>query len=684
MADFLLEILSEEIPAAMQRAAVRSLGRGLAERLAGDGLEARASTSHVSPRRLVLHLEGLPERQPDLEMERKGPRHGAPQQAVDGFARSAGVDAGALVERATKKGTFWFAVSRRRGRAAIDVLAAAVPEAMAAVAWPKSMRWGSGDERWVRPVVSILALLDGEVVPFRFGAVSSGRTTRGHRFLHPRPFEVAGYRDYRERLHAACVVPDHEERRRLIDGGMRARASELRLAADCPPRLLEELAGLVEWPVVMAGGFDADIMAVPEELLVTEMVSHQRYIPLRESSGALAPRFLFVANMEGRDGGDAIRRGNERVLAARLADGRHFWERDRGRTLESRVRDLARMVFHARLGTVEQQARRLEALAVRLASRIDGCDAGRAGRAGRLAKADLVSATVGEFPELQGVMGGHLARADGEAGEVADAIAGHYRPKGPADRTPRQPVTVAVALAERLDTLTGFFSAGERPTGSRDPFALRRAALGVLRLVLENGLRLGLLEALAAAREGYGGGRDCADDVLEFLAERLKVYLRERGIGHDRIDAVFSLVRDDDLVRLLGRVEALHAFLATADGEDLLEAYRRAANIVRIEEAKDGRRFAGDVDARLLIAEEERAVAAALEESASAAATALGEERFGDAMEVLASLRPDLGAFFDRVTVNADDPELRANRLNLLGAVRSTMDRVADFSRIEG
>ena len=668
----------------MQCRAAQSLRDILTGKLSEQGLKVSSSHCLVSPRRLVLHLTGLPGRQPDIEKERKGPRLGAPAKAVEGFARSAGVGIEDLTERTSAKGTFWFAVSVAEGRATADVLGATVPEAMAALIWPKSMRWANGDVRWVRPVVSILALLDGNVVPFRFGTIESGAMTRGHRFLEPRPFEVTGYADYREKLATAFVVPDHAERRRLIDEQARSTASDFGLMTDCPPSLLDELSGLVEWPVVMAGTFDPGYMEVPEELLTTEMIHHQRYIPLREPSGALAPCFLFVANMEGRDGGSAIRSGNERVLAARLSDGRHFWERDRCQTLESRVEELARMVFHARLGTVDQRACRLKALATWLAPVIGGCDPVLAGRAAWLAKADLASATVGEFPELQGIMGGHLAREDGEYEDVAAAIAEHYSPRGPSDACPTAPVSVVVALADRLDTLSGFFSVGEKPSGSRDPFALRRAALGLLRLVLENGLRLNLLDALAVAQDGHGSKEDVSGDVLDFLADRLKVHLRESGIGHDLIDAVFSREKDDDLVRLLRRVEALRSFLASADGGNLLEAYRRAANIVRIEEAKEGKAFDGGVNADLLIEEEEKAAAAALDETGAAVLEALEAERFAHAMEALALLRQSVGAFFDEVTVNADDPALRENRLNLLGAIRSTMDRVADFSRIEG
>ena len=682
MADFLLEILSEEIPASMQRRALERFADLLEQRLADEDLKVSSRRAHVSPRRMVVHLEGLPECQPSFETERKGPRIGAPVRAIDGFARSAGVGTDDLIRRTTAKGEFWFAVSRKGGQATAGVLARVVPETMAALAWPKSMRWADGETRWVRPVVSILALFAGDVVPFRFAGCESGAMTRGHRFLHPEPFEVRCYADYCARLRDACVIPDHDERRRLIEEGTRAVADNLGLVTDAPAGLVDELAGLVEWPVVMAGTFDDGYMEVPDDLLTMEMVHHQRYMPLRMPSGDLAPGFLFVANMQGRDGGRSIRTGNERVLAARLADGRHFWDRDIRVNLESRISSLSTVVFHARLGTLEDRAHRLEALARWLEPAIPGCDPDQAGRAAWLAKADLVSDTVGEFPELQGIMGGHLARAAGENADIALAIAEQYRPAGPSDRCPSAPVSVAVALAERLDTLAGFFGIGERPSGSRDPLALRRAALGTVRLVLENGLRIDLLEALKAAGRGYG--RDVSGEVLEFVADRLRVHLRERRLGHHLIDAVFSGTRDSDLVRLVRRIEALDSFLASPDGGDLLEAYRRAANILRIEEAKDGCTFTGDISRKLLTGEAERVVVTALETADAAMADTLAAEDFAGAMEALASLRPPLGDFFDSVTVNADDSSLRENRLNLLGHIRASMDRVADFSRIGG
>lgn len=692
MAEFLLEVLSEEIPAAMQAAGADGLLRNLRNVLRERRVEARDAEAHATPRRLVAVLRGLPDREPDLREERRGPRVGAPDKAVEGFARSAGAAVRELERRDTAKGPVWFATVRRAGRPVAELLADAAPRAMAEIVWPKSMRWGDDDVRWVRPIVSILALLDGAVVAFRFGPVEAGGVTRGHRFLAPEPFAVADFDDYRARLKAARVLIDRDERKAAIAEGAAALAAAEGLEVENRPGLLDEVAGLVEWPTPMIGGFDPAFMEVPADAPATAMVRHQRYFPLRDASGALAPRFVFVANTRGGDGGRTVTEGNERVLAARLSDARHFWDRDRGRTLESRVPDLADIVFHARLGTMAQRAARMERLAGALAASIPGCDAELARRAALLAKADLTTGMVGEFPTLQGVMGGHYARRDGEREAVAVAIAEHYGPRGPSDSCPTAPVSVAVALAEKVDTLVGLFDIGEQPTGSRDPFALRRAALGAIRLILENGLRIPLRGAFRRAQghfrdDGVAGEGDDGGAMRElgdFIAGRLKIHLRDEGAGHDLIDATFAREASDDLARLAARARALRAFLATDDGADLLAAYRRAANIVRIEEKKDGRRFDAAVDAALLTLDAERAAVAALAEADAAAGPALDGERYGDAMAALAGLRRPVDAFFDGVTVNAGEPALRENRLNLLSAIRATMDRVADFSRIEG
>ncbi len=698
MAELLFEIFSEEIPARMQERAAGDLADLVTKALGEARLEHEPARHFATPRRLTLVIDGLAASQPDLKEERKGPKVGAPDKAVEGFARSAGIAAGDLVERDTDKGPCWFAVVERQGRATGEVLAEILPATMAALPWPKSMRWGDHDERWVRPMHRITALFDGAVVPFAFGPVTSGDETEGHRFLAPGAFSVSGFADYETKLREAKVVLEGGERRALVEEGAARLATEAGLAVDAPKGLFDEIAGLVEWPVVLMGSFDDAFMEVPPEVLVSSMTSHQRYLPVRDRQGKLAPRFIFAANAPGLDDGKTVTGGNERVLNARLADARHFWDQDRKRELADRVDDLGAVVFHAKLGTVANKTTRLIKLARRLAEAIPDCDAEKAARAANLAKADLTTEMVGEFPDLQGLMGSYYARHDGEDDAVALAIAEHYAPQGPGDVCPSAPESVAVALADKIDTLVGFFLIQEKPTGSKDPFALRRAALGLIRLVVENGLRVGLMDAFELAVELYKPdgrgmvswpGRDKGVitqnvELLAFIADRLKVHLRGEGVRHDLIDAVFAQSGEDDLVRLLAKVEALGAFLASEDGANLLTAYRRAGNIVKIEEKKDGVVYDGNVDTSALEEDEEKAVVAGLAEAASQADEALNEERFADAMAALSGLRAPVDAFFDEVTVNCDDAGLRQNRLRLLSGIRHALDRVADFSRIEG
>jgi glycyl-tRNA synthetase beta chain len=692
MAELLFEVLSEEIPARMQARAAEDLAGLIAKALAESRLEHGEARQFATPRRLCVVVDGLAERQPDLKEERKGPKVGAPDKAVEGFARSAGIAVSDLVEQETDKGPCWFAVIEREGRATAEVLSEILPQAMAALPWTKSMRWGDHDERWVRPVHGIVALFAGAVVPMSFGPVAAGATTVGHRFLAPEPFEVAGFDDYVAKLKAAYVLLDTAERRGIVDEGAAKLASDAGLAVDAHASLIDEIAGLVEWPVVLMGTFDEAFMEVPQEVLVSSMTAHQRYLPVRDGKGALAARFIFAANTEGLDGGKTIVGGNERVLNARLSDARHFWDQDRKRRLDSRVGDLESVVFHAKLGTVAEKVRRVELLATYLADHIDGCDPEKAARAARLAKADLTTEMVGEFPDLQGVMGAYYARHDGEDEAIARAVAEHYAPQGPGDHCPAEPESVAVALADKIDTLSGFFTIDEKPTGSKDPFALRRAALGVIRLIVENGLRLGLASVFRIAGDAYpaelSGSERSSDTViaemLAFFADRLKVHLRGEGVRHDLIDAVFAQSGEDDLVRLLAKVEALSVFLESEDGANLLTAYRRAGNIVRIEEKKDDVVYDGAVDVERLVAPEEKAVVEALTQADGKAAAALEAEHFADAMASLSALRTPVDAFFDEVTVNTDDANLRQNRLRLLSGIRRALDRVADFSRIEG
>jgi len=685
MAELLLELLSEEIPARMQRRAAEDLRRLVSEKLAAAGLAASAARAFVTPRRLALVVEGLPTSQPDVTEERRGPRVGAPDQAIQGFLKAAGLaDSAEAEQRDTGKGVFYFASIRRHGRPTAAVLAELLPQAVLELPWPKSMTWGETDLRWVRPLHSILCLFDGQAVPIRVGHLVAGDETRGHRFLAPASFRATSFADYRSKLEAAHVMLDPEARKAHIQAELDRLAAAAKLTLNPDEGLLEEVAGLVEWPVPMLGRIDEAFMDVPREVLTTSMRAHQKYFSFNRADGALAPVFGLVANTLAADGGRQIVAGNERVLRARLSDARFFWDLDRRTRLDSRVGALAEIVFHARLGTMAEKVRRIVSLAESLAAKVPGATATDARRAAELAKADLTSGMVGEFPELQGVMGRYYALHDGEAPSVAEAIADHYAPQGPNDRCPTAPVSVAVALADKIDTLVGFFAIGETPTGSKDPFALRRAAQGVIRLVLENGLRLSLATIFAEHHRRLSLGVDPTTELMNFIADRLKVHLRERGVRHDLVSAIFALGGEDDLVRLTAYVEALKSLLESADGANLLAAYRRAANILRIEEKKDHTRYVEEPDTSIFVLDEEKQLYAGVQTSVALAIDALREEKFSSACIALANLRGPVDAFFDKVTVNADQPNLRANRLRLLSRIRRELDRVADFSRIEG
>ncbi|MDE2228651.1 MAG: glycine--tRNA ligase subunit beta [Alphaproteobacteria bacterium] len=710
MPDLLLELLTEEIPARMQAVAARELQR-LAEIVLQEAtLAATRIETFVTPRRLTLAVAGLPKMQPGSAEERRGPRVGAPEPAIYGFLKSVGLSSLDQCEkRVTDRGEFYFAVIKRPGQATKDVLSKILHEVIRTFPWPKSMRWPGGvaplqfvneakqplqfvnvqgqpiqfvnQIRWVRPIQSIICLFDGRVVPLTVGSLKAGNKTEGHRFLSRGAFAVRDLEDYRAKLKRAKVVLDAAERRALIESGLAKAATNAGLKVQHDEVLLEEVTGLVEWPVVLMGSIDPSFMDLPPEVLTTAMRAHQKYFATLDKSGRLAPRFLLVSNMAASDGGNAIVAGNERVLKARLADARFFWDQDRKTTLASRVDKLKERVFHAKLGTMYDKMIRVSTLAETVAPHVPGADLARLRRAVELAKADLSSGMVGEFPELQGVVGRYYALADGEPHDVADAIAEHYAPLGPTDRCPTVPLSVALALADKFDTLVSFFAIGEKPTGSGDPFALRRAALGVIRLILENKLRVPLRAVFEAAAPA---GNNPGAELLAFFEDRLKVHLRERGVRHDLIAAVFALGDEDDLVRLLARVEALQAFVAGADGANLLVAYRRAANILRIEEKKDKRTYSGVPRPDLLQAAEERTLDKALHHAAMSSAAALEAEDFAAAMLALAALRGPVDQFFDKVTVNTDDKELRENRLRLLSQIRDTLNRVADFSQIEG
>jgi glycyl-tRNA synthetase beta chain len=675
----------------MQARAAEDLHRLAAEKLGAAGLAFSEAQSFVTPRRLTLAVEGLPKAQPDVSEERRGPRVGAPANAIEGFLKSAGLASLAQCEeRDTGKGVFYFAVLRRAGRPTAEVLPALLQQLLVELPWAKSMRFPAARLRWVRPLESVIALFDGKPLALALDDVPVGNRTRGHRFLAPRPIVVDGVAEYRRKLREAHVMLRRDDRAKAISLALYEKAAEAQLTVKDDPALLEEVTGLVEWPVVLIGEIDRQFLDLPPEVLTTVMRTRQKYFSCLDRASKLAPRFLVVANMIADDGGKAIVAGNERVLRARLSDARFFWHQDRKVPLAARVPKLADRVFHAKLGSVLDKAGRVERLSAALVPFIPGADKAKVLRAAELAKADLSSGMVGEFPELQGVMGRYYALNDGESAEVAEAIAEHYAPLGPHDRCPSAPASLAVALADKIDSLVGFFSIEEKPTGSKDPFALRRAALGVIRIILENRLRLPLArvfrQAFIIGGEGGAGayGSDPTADLLAFFADRLKVHLREQGVRHDLIAAVFALGDEDDLVRLLARVAALDAFLKTDDGANLLVAYRRAANIVRIEEKKDGARYPGEPDPKLLQEPAEARLAAELDRAAAKSGDALAGEDFTLAMAALAALRGPVDEFFARVTVNCENRELRANRLRLLAQIRDTLNRVADFSQIEG
>jgi len=695
MPELLLELFSEEIPARMQMRAADDLKRLVTEKLKASGLEFTRAEAYATPRRLALVVDGLPAMQADVNEEKKGPRVGSPDQAVQGFLKSAGLTSLDQCEkREVGKAEFWFAVVRKKGQATAGVLPAIVNSSIAAFPWPKSMRWADNKLNWVRPLQSALALFDGKpiegAIDLGKASISFGERSCGHRFLAPGEIRVSDFADYKAKLQAAKVMLDPAERRDMIlrEAEEAAKREGLMLKDDIG--LLEEVTGLVEWPRVVVGSIDKAFMDLPPEVMITSMRAHQKYFALLNKDGSLASRFLVVSNMETDDEGRKnIVAGNERVLRARLSDAKFFWDQDRKATLESRVPALHTRVFHAKLGTIADKASRMQSLLSKIVPAVPGCDADEAREAALLCKADLSSGMVGEFPELQGVMGRYYARHDGEPATVADAIRDHYAPLGPNDRCPTAPVSVAVALADKIDTLAGFWSIGEKPTGSKDPFALRRAALGIIRLIIENRLRLPLRRVFAKALLKHGvadtaRSDELTADILVFFADRLKVHLREQGVRHDLITAVFARGGDSDIVRILARVDALRDFLTSADGANLLVAYRRASNIVEIEEKKDKARHGGAVDPALLKLDEEKALQRKLAEAHQAMDSLLRMENFGGAMLALANLRAPVDAFFDKVTVNAPEADLRANRLRLLSEIRRTLGAVADFSRVEG
>ena len=744
MPDLLLEFLSEEIPARMQARAADDLKKMVTDRLVAAGLVYEGAKAFATPRRLALSVHGVLVCQPDIKEQKKGPRVGAPEGAIAGFLKAAGLSliGEAKVEKDAKKGDFYVAVIEKQGRPAIDVIGEMMPEVVRTFPWPKSMRWGSGRLTWVRPLHSIVATFgpgteEPEIVHFEVGGIKSGDQTRGHRFMAPGTFKVRRFDDYFAKLEAAKVVLDPARRAATIlaDAKHLAFAQGYELVED--DGLLAEVAGLVEWPVTLIGAFDAAYLSIPEEVIRATIRNNQKCFVLRDAATAkLVNKFILVANEEAADGGKAIIAGNERVIRARLSDAKFFYDADLKTRLEDRLPKFGGIVFHDKLGTQAERIARIVALAGQLAP-IVGADGAKATRAAQLCKADLLTDVVGEFPELQGLMGRYYAEAQNEDEAVAHACEDHYKPKGPDDLVPGDPVSIAVALADKIDTLVGFWAIDEKPTGSKDPYALRRAALGVIRIVVENELRLPLrlqlwrhfsvirrdenlaeaitllhplneqilklsatdielavkLEVLVSEKAKQLAGPVLVQahsylhqthDLLSFFADRLKVQLREDGARHDLVDAVFALEGQDDLLLIVRRVAALGKFLDSDDGKNLLAGVKRASNILRIEEKKDNKSYAGAPDAKRLAAPEEKALAEAINFAKKEASAAVAKEDFAAAMSAMAKLRPRVDAFFEKVTVNVDDKVLRENRLKLLNEIREATRAVADFSRIEG
>ncbi len=678
MAEFLLELFSEEIPARMQKKAAADLKQLVTDKLKAAKLEHSEGTAYVTARRLSLHITDISSEQPDVSEERRGPRVDAPDQAIEGFARSAGVKRDQLVEREEKKGTFLYAIIDQQGRQSKDVISEFMPEIIRNFPWPKSQRWGTGTLRWVRPIHSILCLLDGEVIDFEIDGFRSGKLTYGHRFMAPSAIEVSDFAQYKSALEKAYVVICRNERMEKIERDSLSIAANAGLELVEDKALLAEVAGLAEYPVSMMGTFDEDFLDVPQEALTSAMRTHQKYFSLKGGNGKLANKFIFVSNMKTDDDGAKIIDGNERVLRARLSDTKFFWDQDLKFKLADHLPPLDDIVFHAKLGTVGARVKRLETLAGYIAREINA-DIEKSTLAARLSKSDLVTGMVDECPELQGLMGKYFALEEGLDDDVANAIADHYSPKGPSDNCPDQPVSIALALAEKVDTLVGFFAIGEKPTGSKDPFALRRASLGIIRLIIENNIRVDLSNTINKSAQTYGFDF-VLEELEEFFWDRLKVYAKDQGIRHDIIGAEFNW----DFVKLMAKADALQNFILTDDGENLLAGYKRAANILKAEEKKDAKQYKGIVKIEMLNMAEEKALFDALSDVEKNASSALEKENFEGAMAHLSKLRGPIDNFFDEVTVNSDEQEIRVNRLKLLTQIRTTMNLIIEFSKIEG
>lgn len=690
MSELLLEILCEEIPSRMQNKASLDLQRAVCQSLEDKGLDFMNSQAFVTPRRLTVAVNGIPEIQPDVREERRGPRVDAPKSAIDGFLGSVGLQSTSECEqRETDKGIFLFVVSEKKGQQTIDIIPELVISAISNVTWPKSMRWGKNLFRWVRPIQSILLLFNGHLVKgaldLQNDKIPFGSFTKGHRFMAPAPFEVKDFDDYCTKMGEAFVVLDPDKRKDKIKKDLLVLAKEANLHVRADDQLVSEVAGLVEWPTSLLGNIDPEFMELPPEVLSTAIRTHLKYFLFEEASGDLAPHFATVVNNVGKDLGRSIISGNERVLRARLADAKFFWDNDRKTTLASRLPKLSEITFHEKLGSLADKVERMKRVAVVLAKNFKSIEIKDAQSAVRLCKIDLVTEMVGEFPELQGLMGKYYALNDGENKQITAAIADHYHPQGRSDNCPSAPISVLVGLADRLDTLAGFWATNEKPTGSKDPYALRRAALGAIRLIVENKLRISLNTVFGEALKAQTVVCDIdvvAQDLLSFFIDRLKVHLREKGVRHDLIAAIFALGCEDDLVRLLARVDALDLFVNSDDGANLLVAYNRATNILRIEEKRDGVEFDTDIEEAIFEKKAEKELCVALDQARENSRAALIDEDYVAAMQAMAALRTPVDHFFNTVKVNTDDMTLRNNRLKLLSGIRQTTRAVADFNQI--
>ncbi|MBK3665127.1 glycine--tRNA ligase subunit beta [Bradyrhizobium diazoefficiens] len=717
MPELLLELFSEEIPARMQAKAADDLRRLVTEKLVAEGLVYEGAKAFATPRRLALTVHGIPGRQPDLKTERRGPKVGGPDAAVQGFLKATGLKSldEAKIQR-DPKGDFYIALIEKAGRDAIDVLAEILPVIIRTFPWPKSMRWGArsgkpGSLSWVRPLHAITATFgleteEPDVVKFSVDGIETGQTTHGHRFMAPAAISIRRFEDYEAKLKAAKVILDPQARKNIIfaDAKELTFAQGFELVED--QALLDEVSGLVEWPVVMMGSFEEEYLAIPDEVIRATIRNNQKCFVVKDpKTGKLTNKFVLTANIEASDGGKVIVSGNERVIRPRLSDAKFFYETDLKTKLEDRLPKFEQIVFHEKLGTQAARIKRIERLAAEIAPLV-GADVAKATRAAHLAKADLLTEVVGEFPEVQGLMGKYYALAQGEDASVAAACEEHYKPQGPADRVPTDPVSIAVALADKIDTFAGFWGSNEKPSGSRDPLGLRRAALGVIRIILENELRIRLEPLFYSALQKHSVvtitpaaekpltnpdvskihkqmRETVAKELVEFFAERLKLQLREQGARHDLVDAVFALGGQDDLLMIVRRVEALGKFLESDDGKNLLAGIKRASNILGIEEKKDKRSFDGAPDPALYSLAEEKVLAKAIGEVKTEASAAIAKEDFAAAMSAMAKLRPPVDAFFEKVRVNDDDVKVRENRLKLLNEIRRATRAVADFSKIQ-